>query len=268
MTAAEAAVWKLPNAFGDELVGWDGWDSWKGSTLPPPTGHTRIVYGPHLNLWDLEQGSWVKLVGGVDSFVGACGPDDIVSVPLLRCATDIPAWDFDESRCADYKAHVEIIKEIAPYVKGIMLGNMGPELVAHSGGGVYEHVKEAAVLAVKFAKIVERAGGIPYFGTVDWSLLVDCYNGGHLRDIIRAIGAIQICFCGYSLHPNAFFDKGLVLHKGQVSRQMWQEGEAPGPRFCDYIHSVPMWSDLNWMDGYEAGNDKLLKEMGFVRGCV
>ena len=268
MTAAEVAALALPCAWDEPLVGWDGWNEWQGCPPPPATEHTRILYGPHLEMDELALGRWLELAGGEEALIAACGPEDIVWLPLLRSTTDIPAWSWEDDRCADWEKHAEIIRELAPRVKGILLGNMGPEFVGHVGGGKRFRCMDAVLLAAQMAKIVLDAGGTPFFGTGDWTLLMDCYTGGSLRDFMGSIGAVQICFCGYALHPDAYYNRNDRHYKGQAQYQVQCEGTAPGPLFCEYLRSVPIWTDLNWMDGYEAGNDKLLAGMGFDRGCL
>lgn len=268
MTAKEAAVWTLPNAFGCELVGWDGWNEWCGGPPPGPTGHTRILYGPHLYNEDLAPGRWLQLVGGREAFLAAHGPEDIAWVPLWRSVTEHPAWDADRDRCADYAAHVALIQDLAPRVRGVLVGNMGPELCGHIGAGSRYRRAEVLRFVDAGARIVSEAGGKPFFGTLDWTLLMDCYTGGALRDTMGAVGATQICFCGFSLSPECWFDKDFHHWILQRKYQVERDGEAPSRRLRDYVASVPMWSDLNWFDGLHHGNDVALKRVGFVRGCV
>ena len=261
MTAAEVAAWQYPCAFREPLVGWDVCDI---GPVPPYPGHSRIIIGPHLDLRKCSApGEWLASLGGREAFLSACGPDDIVHVQLTASAILSPS----ATRHPDFAEHCALIRDLAPRVRGVLVGNMACEFAENAAPDM-EFGSAQARLAVELGGIVLRAGGRPFFGTTDTALLHDAYAGGHLRNVCRAMGAVQVCFCGYSLSDACVFDKANPLFGGQRRFQIERDGVAPSPRLCDYLASAEFWSDVDWTTGLAAGNDRELARMGFAVGTL
>lgn len=261
MTSSEVAAWQYPCAFREPLVGWEVCEE---GQVPPPPGHSRIVLGPHLD-WRkcTEPGEWLASLGGREAFLSACGPDDIVHVQLTASAILRPT----SARHPDFDLHCELIRDLAPRVRGILVGNMACEFSENTAPDM-EFGAAQARTAVELGRVVIRAGGRPYFGTTDWTLLDDCYTGGHLRNVMAAMGAVQVCFCGYSLSEACTFDRAQPLYARQRRFQVERDGVAPSPRLCEYLVSGEFWSDVDWLTGLEAGNDRELARMGFAAGAL
>lgn len=255
----------------DTMMYWEAseWIGGNGASRPLQVGYgrPRAVFGPCLRREDLNAGVWLNLVGGRDHLMRIVGSKDVVYVPLLNSCIGEPAWDWERDKCADFDVHVEVIRELAPRVRGILLGNMGPEFAAHVGAGAAFKARQAVEIVERGADIVHAAGGSPWFGTVDWTIVMDCYGGCSVRDAMVRTGSTQVCFCGYCLHPACWWDKSHPLYGGQVRYQERRSGVAPSTELQHYLRSSPTWTDVNGPSGLEAGNAELLKAMGFV-GCV
>ncbi|MDD3494114.1 MAG: hypothetical protein PHZ19_11530 [Candidatus Thermoplasmatota archaeon] len=246
------------------LVEWV--DRQKGR-LPLPTGHPRILLGPYADADWMAPGAWLARLGGRERFVESCGPNDVVWVPLHRSLTDMPCWSWEYDKLDDFDEHAAVIREIAPNVRGVMVGNMGPEFAAHRGSGDEFVLQEGGDFLMRAAELVLDAGGVPFVGTVDWTLLMDCAAGGPLQRIIKNVGAVQVCYCGFCLDRAAYWDRGNRFWGGQVAWQLERYGAAPAPEVVAYIEATEWWADVNGLAGLEAGNDRALQGMGFKVAC-
>ena len=261
MTAAEVAAWTYPCAFAEPLVGWEVCDT---GPVPPQPGHTRIIIGPHLDIRRCSApGEWLASLGGREALLAACGPEDIVHVQLTASATCSPS----AVRHPDFDAHCELVRELAPRVRGILVGNMACEF-AEDAAPDAEFGSVQARIAVELGQVVIRAGGRTFFGTTDWTLLHDVYSGQHLRKVMAAMDAVQVCYCGYTLSDGCTFDRANPLYHNQRNYQVQRGGKAPSDRLCDYLRGAEFWSDVDWTTGLAAGNDVELARMGFTRGCM
>lgn len=246
------------------------WIGGNGASRPlqEGDGRPRVVFGPCLRREYLDAGVWLEMVGGRDHLMDVVGPEDVVYIPLLASCINEPAWDWEHDKCADYDVHLEVIRELAPRVEGILLGNMGPEFAAHVGAAAAFRGRQAVDIVKRGAEIVRDAGGSPWFGTVDWTLVMDCYGGQMVRDAMIDTGSTQVSFCGYCLHPGGWWDKEHPLYGGQVRYQERRSGTAPSTELQNYLRSSPVWTDVNGPTGLNAGNAELLEAMGFVGGVL
>jgi len=217
-----------------------------------------------------------------DSILDGAGPNDIVFIPLYGegNALKLPdRWLVHDlsNKLALFDENVAIIKELAPRVKGILVGNAGPEMSFKEkqyGAMPLVKISDWACEFIKeTADIIIGAGGRPVYGTVDWDVAIDCYFGcGSVRDLCNEIGALQICFCGFQL-----FGLKVDGHDRQVphpdDKIFWQRcpkmEEDPWPELTDYVRgTTEIWSGVNTTIGLARGFDVTLKEHGFDAGVM
>ena len=239
-----------------------------GNLPETPPGHSRLLALVNHSAY-FPGSSWLDALGGFDKFVAACGPNDIVWVPLYICGIDRRvSWPAAlQQKLPAYDEHIALIKVLAPRVAGIITGNMGPELCHwHPGLGMSKMLSE---FAKYHAEIIHNAGGTPVFGTVDWDVLYDCYQqGGLLHRTMQEIGAIQVVFCGFTICQGCEFDPTHPLFKGQQSAINEAERGWPHRALEQYISSANMISGVSGMTGFNAGNDIRLRELGFKGGLM
>jgi hypothetical protein len=204
-------------------------------------------------------------------------PTDIVFVPLYTGGPERPCDAYQNDRVPGYDDNLAWIGRNAARVKAIMIGNAGPELA-------YKHVwwrdpargpqyasEKAAEFARNAAAQVVSAGGRLAVGTMDWDAALDCYRGGGLLAAeLKRLGALQIICCGYNwarmLMPKPYHDQvGYPEGYPEVYPDKAVTSDKC-PRMREYLSSVETWSGVDSLDGLQAGNDKLLRGLGFVGG--
>lgn len=256
--------WPMMTWEASEWIGGNG----AARPLRPSEDTPRIMFGPCQALEFLAPGVWLETVGGRTWFLESLGPDDVVYIPLLYSATNLPAWDWERNKCADYAEHLSVLREIAPHVAGILCGNMGAEFVGHVGAGDLFRPAEAVDFIERTAELVHDAGGTPWYGTVDWTLLLDWHHRSPIREAMLRVDARQVSFCGYCLSPVCWWDRNNGLYGRQVGYQQRIAGEAPATELCQYLSSAPIWSDVNGPSGLANGNAEELQRMGFCGGVL
>ena len=240
---------------------------------PPIPPQPRVIALVHQSAY-FPGNMWLDELGGFDRFVECCGPRDIVWVPLYSCGVDRRiAWEGDKTpRLPAYDTHMELIKVLAPRVKAILVGQMGPELCAWGPG--FGRSTMLAEFAKHHAAIVREAGGTPAFGTVDWDVLYDCYQHKELlHDTMLALRALQIVFCGFTMCEAATYSAAEKKFERQQILIDSQEHGWPHMRIREYIQSltragVEVISGVAGVAGYEAYNDIHLRAMGFNGGLI
>lgn len=256
--------WPMMEWEASEWIGGNG----AARPLQPSAGQPRIVFGPCQELEFLYPGNWLAAMGGRDAFLAAVGPADVVYIPLLYSAINRPAWSWESNKCHDYPEFIGLLRDLAPRVAGILLGNMGAEFVAHEGAGERFRPQDAIEFVERSAELVHDAGGRPWYGTVDWTLLLDWQFRSPVREAMLRVDATQVCFCGYCLSPGCWWDRGSSYYGGQVRRQEQVAGSAPADEFCQYLAAAPVWSDVNGPTGIANGNAAELQRMGFCGGVL
>ena len=208
---------------------------------------------------------------------------DIVFIPLYGTGGAIRLGDrwlaHDTSmKLPSYDRNIEIIREIAPRVRGVLVGNAGPELsFKEKWNGELIPRSSISMWMCDFAKetsdIIKSAGGTPVYGTIDWDVAIDCYFGnGMFRDLCNEIEAIQICFCGFQLlHLKLHDSDRSVPSPNDVA--FWQKcprcEQDPWPELTDYLKGTnEIWSGVDTTNGLINGFDIILKEHGFDAGVV
>ena len=170
-----------------------------------------------------------------------------------------------------------ILKEIAPHVRGILVGNAGPEM---SFKDQWDHSmprKQMSVWMSDFVKetgdLVGEAGGTPVYGTIDWDLAIDCYFGDSLlRETVNEMGAIQICFCGFQLFNLIRAEIDHLVPRID-DPMFWghcpKQEQPPWADLSEYIKNTKnIWTGLNFLEGILDGFDIELQGMGFDAGVV
>jgi len=214
--------------------------------------------------------------------IDVVGPGDVVFIPLYGgdgavCLPD--RWLAHETsyKLPAYGRNIEIIREIAPRVRAILIGNAGPEMSFKEklyGSTPLIKISDWACEFIKeTAEIVMGAGGKVAYGTVDWDVAIDCYFGqGMVRDLCNDLGAIQICFCGYQLLRLKVndHDKPVPDPSDKIFWQKCPKNEAdPWPELTDYIRGTnDIWSGVCTTVGLERGFDIELEKHGFDAGVM
>jgi len=180
----------------------------------------------------------------------------------------------------DYGKFVAMIEEIAPRVKGILLGNNGCELCfrvarlseetdTEAAGRLIVDLPHSIHLACAFveetAPLVLQAGGRPFYGTMDWMIIYDCYNTflpGRLRQIVNAVNGVNICLCAATLILDGNYNRANpLLARGQEQAIRAREGDDP-KQLRAYLNGGTFWGDVEGPENIDS-NGMRLKELGF-----
>lgn len=201
---------------------------------------------------------------------------DIVWIPLYR-GNQMQETPQEHPFPLDaYNENLEALRALAPKVKGIMLGNNGAELMYQRlmtlpearGKDMYYtqqmvNVKLLCQFVENTAPLVLKAGGRPVYGLVDWGIIADRYSGrSTLQRLLTIVGGAALCFCGFTLVPEAIFPRDNALY-AQQQQTMEQLDRAPHIRMQEYLRAGEFWSECNGPEGIEAGNPQALLDFGF-----
>lgn len=212
-------------------------------------------------------------------------PNDIVFIPLYggKPSMRIPdRWVVHDLsiKFPSFDENVAIIKELAPRVKGILVGNCGPEAsfkekwLEDQSQPRSNMSKWMCELADEAGGIIVEAGGRPVYGTIDWDIAIDyTYGDAMFRDKVNEQNGIQICFCGYELF-------GMFMHCPEMGNIVPhpndpafypccpQQEPMPKPLLQEYLRGGEFWTGLNGIEGLVGGNDIQLAGYGFKEGVV
>ena len=211
----------------------------------------------------------------------AVGPNDIVWIPLYYGSLNGPTPStWPQQKLPDYGKFVAMIEEIAPRVKGILLGNNGCELCfrvarlseetdTEAAGRLIVDLPHSIHLACAFveetAPLVLQAGGRPFYGTMDWMIIYDCYNTflpGRLRQIVNAVNGVNICLCAATLILDGNYNRANpLLARGQEQAIRAREGDDP-KQLRAYLNGGTFWGDVEGPENIDS-NGMRLKELGF-----
>jgi len=208
-----------------------------------------------------------------DDFVEACGPNDVVQVPLFQGECDYAGWGTSQPLPC-YTENIAYLARLAPKVKAILIGNAGSELSfkhaywddpsrgpAHTSDCMVRFVEETAPLVTQY-------GGRPAYGPMDCDLMIDAICGGaRARAAMDKVGAVQICFCGYKLFTG---DPSPVPPETHLERSDGhvQPERPPYPIISQYFKQGNIWSGIGQAAGLEAGNDQVLAHYGATAGVL
>ncbi len=219
----------------------------------------------------IEEWDWVS---------DAVGPNDIVWIPLYYGSLNGPTPSvWPQQRLPDYGKFVSLIEELAPRVKGILFGNNGCELCFRVGRPAKKEdgtetwvvdlpqvIHMACTFVEETASLVLQAGGRPFYGTMDWMILYDCYNSflpGRLRQIVNAVNGVNICLCAATLLLDGNYDRSnpLLAH-GQEQIIRAHEGDGEPKRLQEYLNGGTFWGDVEGPENIKS-NGVRLKILGF-----
>lgn len=206
-------------------------------------------------------------------------PTDIVYIPLYggkRWHGPESRWMSDDTsdRIPLYEENLSILREIAPFVRAILVGNVGPEvsfkhLCLFNGMSASDNISVLCDFVRQTGDMIKDAGGTPCYGVIDWDLAMDCYCGdGRYNHLINEMDGITICFCGFHL-----FGMGTLLVPDPKDPHCWpycpfQEWE-PWPIMSRYIGELKnSISGVDSSGGLRARNDVSLKRYGFKEGAM
>ena len=212
------------------------------------------------------------------------GSNDVVWIPLYQGSLKDPTpQHWPQQPLQDYGKFIALMEEIAPRVKGILFGNNGCELLYRPSVAIQEqkedipegHIEINVPLGIHYmcefvaqtAPLVLRAGGRPFYGTMDWAIIMDCYTNvmrGHLRRIVNACNGVHVCFCASSLFAEAVWDRTnkLLSDKSEIL-MMYEKNDSAMPKLQIYLQGGEFWGDIGGWEGLQAGNNFLLQQHGF-----
>jgi hypothetical protein len=215
------------------------------------------------------------------------GPNDIIFIPLFPGDENdrfVYANVSTKNRLPAYDENTSLIRDIAPRVKAIIVGNAGLELSfkdewlrlkpTYGSGLDRKWMSEQMCDFMKStSEIILDAGGTPCYGPVDWDVAIDCYYGDAIyRDLSNEIGALQYCCCGYQLFELQRRDGyPKVPHPSDV--RYWpccpKDENRPWQMLTEYLSGYDhIITGIGHMQGILKGNDGILAEHGFDAGCL
>ena len=125
------------------------------------------------------------------------GSNDIVYVPLYKGENPetVVACDGTQDKLDCYEENLRFLEAIAPKVKGVLVGNAGPELsFKHLALGSNrcsrkKIIDEMCKFVDETSDIILEAGGSPVYGPVDWDIAIDAYFcDGKYKDFCNGQG--------------------------------------------------------------------------------
>lgn len=203
-------------------------------------------------------------------------PNDVVYVPLYHVQDGGPEIALQKLRY--HNENLAFIRDVASSVRGILVGNCGPELsymfywLKHRELPRSIFSEWMSDFADETSRIIKGAGGTPFYGTRDWEMAID-HNFGEasFRDRCNELGAVQICFCGYQHFGIA--QDGDIPIVPHPDREDYFEAcpimeEMPKPSFQEYLRGGEFWTGVFGLGGMMNGNDKQLLEFGYKAGVM
>ena len=169
-----------------------------------------------------------------DEYRDHVGPTDVVTVRLYEGdARDGHRGPGLSAKVPAYEENKALLKEIAPRVKGIMLGNCGAELAAHQwlpenrDAEARQQNRETIVdwlvdFIHKTGDLIKEFGGQPYWGPMDRDVAIDCYHGDcRMAEAVKEYDGVMIIF-----QEGAFFPRWHCIYgnDGQDGR-MYEAAE-------------------------------------------
>lgn len=215
---------------------------------------------------------FTKAGGSLEAIQEWLGENDIVHVPLFFGNIQTPPT-FPPRRLPRYADHLSALELIAREAQGVLLGNLAGELSWWDSceGDKQLNLERMQAFIDETAPLVVRAGGKPFFGTIDKDVVWDCYEGGwRLHNAVNSYGGGHIVFCGFTLVPNAYYDLSHPDFRGERwQMDLMREYEAePFPTMQEYLRSGFFISSVRGVEGLKHRNDLALKEFGFSAGLT
>ena len=175
---------------------------------------------------------------------------DIVFVSLYTGYPSFPGPG-TSSKLPQYQDNIDIIKDIAPKVEGIMVGNALAELTFRNKyTDPLDDIKACCDFVEETSEIIESAGGKPVYAPINLDIVYDCYYADwKLRETLNKHKSLSVCFCGSWIHLGALTDHGAEVR--------------PWNQFRDYLDGTNMYCDVDYQDA----NIGFLKYMNF-KGAI
>lgn len=210
---------------------------------------------------------------------------DLVTIPLFRGIDPHPSpgtWD----RLPAYHDNLATLRELAPRVKGIIVGNLsncevtfGPLRRNASLAEARRAGRRLVAFIHELSDLVQDAGGTPAFGLCDIDVILDCaVNDGEARRALIDRGAIVLSFCAYNLYgglcDDAYYEAPHIWMIEESERwgiPLIEERREASPYLAlqDYIRGLPLSiAGMNFLKGLGRGNDLKAREFGFSAGVV
>lgn len=187
-------------------------------------------------------------------FQDALGPNDIVWIPLFSGTIHHPAEDFSQ-RVPEFDQNVRAVSEIAPRVKGVLVGNANAEI--RFNGISMADIHSRCLTFVEKAGGFVRCHGRPVIAPVFEILVYDCYRGNcSLQKLILELDALVLSYAGCSW---------LFVEQGDHPRI---PEARPYPELQEYFKRIEAWSGVGKMEGLRAGSASVLQSMAFSAGFV
>ena len=158
-----------------------------------------------------------------EEWLDLLGPTDIVYVGLYDGAPQPDKRGSGLVQKEHYAHNVAMLREIAPRVEGISVGNCGAELAYHHliCGPELAQKEFANNLCIEFVRrvggLIAEAGGTPVFGTMDRDVLIDAYHcHGNLARTIDSYGGWQIVYDEWFLPQLDCITGGAGVHSEEI----------------------------------------------------
>lgn len=245
-----------------------------GSRSAMDEPENELYAGRVVHLWPvtpMTPAIFANGVGDRDALLDSLTGDDVLWVPIYDCHIDQRIEHWPGGKPAEwYEGAFALLMDAAPIVRAVMIGNMGPEMC------FFDRSKRYNPSAHRFVRdtalLIRDCGGRPAYGTVDWDLLIDCYmGGGQMADAMREVNALQVCYCGYTMLPGAYYDRSHNLYAEQSGFIAAHDKDVDGvqrPKLRQYLSKLDVVTGVNFINGLKAGNDKLAAEYGFSAGMI
>jgi len=193
-----------------------------------------------------------------DAFVDTLGPQDIVYIPLYEGWSE-EAGEGTSGPLPEYEQNLAWLNQIAPRVRGILVGNAGPELsfkhVYWGGAGKLAIAERMIQFVEETAPLVLDAGGTPVYAPMDWDLVMDEACARSLfQEFMLKSEFLQIVFSALSLFTG---------DPASIPRRYPPLPERPPyPRMTEYFQRGRYWGGVGFLEGLLAGNAQVLKDHG------
>lgn len=233
-----------------------------------PEGYVGRIIVPRAvpGRYNFVAGEYLRVVGNIKSVLT---PNDVLYVPLYKGRLGKPGW-WPPTELPNFGAHLDLIREVGPHIKGVLTGNQGPEL-SFRGNNVSpeQNTKLIGKFVTKVANVVRGAGANPVFGPMDLDIAEDCYLGRQIMlTALYHAKAVAFIFCGFTLIEGCYYKETDPILASSVKWIRSIQKKHSADLLPDYLgkKGVEFWGDIHEVGGLEHGNDKLLAEAGFAAG--
>ena len=196
------------------------------------------------------------------------GPNDVVCLALYKQTYAIPPQRLD-----NWDARLEVLMEVAPRAKAVLMGNQNAEVTWEPKFMVGEVdaeqcCRKVAAFIRETAELVRDCGGRPAFGVENFDMLMDAYRfqGEFILAALKEWDALQVAFMAHHLLSDM---RALTWHDRvdkRVPRELWDPPE--WQTFRDYTREGGFWGSCEYRPNVFAGLDFEVAECGFQAGVT